>query len=202
MNKRKVKFSQSKPQLVVISAPSGGGKTTITHELRDRNPDFVISVSATTRKPRPGEQDGVDYFFISEAEFMNKVKNNEFLEFEQVHGNYYGTPKEKVLELMRSGYTVLFDVDVNGALKIKEKFPEALLFFIHPPSKEELVKRLKNRKTDSPDEIEKRLKRLPEEFAKAPQFDFQIVNEDLNRTVAEIEKIIREKQKSTANVTH
>jgi len=189
-------------KLVVISAPSGAGKTTITKLLSQRNPDFKISVSATTRKPRPGERNGVDYYFISEDAFLEKVKKGEFLEYEKVHGHFYGTLRETVESLLKQGYTVLFDIDVNGALNIKKQFPEAILIFIHPPSIEELKNRLRNRKTDDEQEIQKRLDRLPEEFAKAPLFDYQIVNDDLTQTVQKIEAIIRSKEKALQNVSN
>ncbi len=185
---------QGNPQLVVLSAPSGAGKTTICKKLVERNPDFRISVSATTRPPRPGEQDGVDYFFISPQEFQQKIRKGEFLEYEQVHGNYYGTLRQKVEHLLDSGFTVLFDIDVNGALKIKQQYPDAILIFIRPPSLEELKRRLRNRKTEDPQEIEKRLQRLPEEYQKAVFFDYEVVNDDLLRTLLTIEKIIRTKQ--------
>ena len=121
------------PQLVVLSAPSGAGKTTICKKLVERNPDFRISVSATTRPPRPGEVDGVDYYFISPEQFQQKIARGEFLEYENVHGNYYGTLRETVEELLDNGFTVLFDIDVNGALKIKQQYPDAILIFIRPP---------------------------------------------------------------------
>ncbi|NOX36738.1 MAG: guanylate kinase [Calditrichaeota bacterium] len=184
-----------KPQLVVISAPSGAGKTTICKILAERNPDFRISISATTRPPRKTETDGVDYFFISEEEFLKRVEAGEFLEYENVHGHYYGTLRKNVESLLKQGFTVLFDIDVNGAIKIKKQFPEAILIFIRPPSLEELKKRLRERQTEDPQEIERRLQRLPEEYAKAVLFDYDIVNDDLMATVAQIEDIIRTHQR-------
>ncbi len=188
------------PQLVVLSAPSGAGKTTICKKLVERNPDFRISVSATTRPPRPGEVNGVDYYFISPEEFQQKIARGEFLEYENVHGNYYGTLRETVEELLDNGFTVLFDIDVNGALKIKQQYPDAILIFIRPPSLEELKRRLRKRKTERPEEIEKRLQRLPEEYQKAVFFDYEVVNDDLLRTLLTIEKIIRTKQLTGAHV--
>ncbi|RMG64639.1 MAG: guanylate kinase [Calditrichaeota bacterium] len=177
--------------LVVISAPSGGGKTTICKKLIERHPDEMkISVSATTRRPRPGEVNGVDYFFISEPEFFERVRRGEFLEYERVHGNYYGTLRSTVEKLLAEGYTVLFDVDVNGALAIKKRFPEAVLIFIKPPSIEALKERLRARQTDDPEEIEKRLRRLPEEYAKSKEFDYIVVNNKLEDTLRQIESII------------
>ncbi len=184
-----------KPQLVVLSAPSGAGKTTICRILARRNPDFKISVSATTRPPRPGEKDGTDYYFISEEEFRKRVEQNDFLEYEKVHGHYYGTLKSKVKELLENNFTVLFDIDVNGALSIKRHFPDAILIFIRPPSLEELKRRLKKRAAEDEGEIEKRLKRLPEEYAKSVFFDYDIINNDLEETVQKITNIIRDHQK-------
>lgn len=183
-----------KPQLVVLSAPSGAGKTTICKLLEQRNPDFKISISATTRPPRPNETNGVDYYFMSEEEFKRHIANHDFLEHEEVHGYHYGTLKSKVKELLDAGYTVLFDIDVNGALHIKSQFPQAILIFVRPPSLEELRRRLRQRKTDDEAEIEKRLQRLPEEYAKSVYFDYDIVNQDLEKTVERIEAIIRKHQ--------
>ncbi len=189
------------PQLVVLSAPSGAGKTTIARMLAERNPDFRISISATTRKPRFNEQDGVDYHFISEKEFQERIRKGDFLEYERVHGYYYGTLKSAVEELLRQGYTVIFDIDVNGALNIKKHFPNAILIFIRPPSLEELKRRLRKRQTDDPEEIEKRLKRLPEEYAKAVFFDYDVINNDLEETVDKITHIIRHHQEQESHVS-
>lgn len=180
-----------KPQLVVLSSPSGGGKTTICKALVTRNPDLKISVSATTRQPRDNETEGVEYYFLSTEEFFRRVENHEFLEYEEVHGNYYGTLKSTVEKLMQQGFTIIFDIDVNGALSIKKKFLEAILIFIRPPSLEELKRRLRARKTEDQASIEKRLQRLPVEYAKAKYFDYDIVNEDLDKTVAKIQDIIK-----------
>lgn len=184
----------SKGKLVVLSAPSGGGKSTICRKLLERNPDFRLSVSATTRPPRHTEREGVDYYFLPEDVFWQKVKAEEFLEYEEVHGNYYGTLKSTVTRFLEEGKTVLFDIDVNGALKIKKTYPDALLIFITPPSLEELIQRLKHRKTENPAAIERRLKRLPEEYAKANYFDVQVVNDQLDETVREIERLIHAHQ--------
>jgi guanylate kinase len=193
---------RSKPQLVVLSSPSGGGKTTICKLLAEQNPDFRISVSATTRKPRPKEKNATDYFFISQKEFFQRVENKEFLEFEEVHGHYYGTLKSTVQDLLDRGFSVLFDIDVNGAMSIKKHYPKAILIFVRPPSLSELKKRLRARKTDNEYNIERRLKRLPVEYAKAEFFDYDIVNEDLDQTVKEIHNIIREHQQKETHVSN
>lgn len=187
--------------LIVVSAPSGAGKTTICNQLLNRNENFRVSVSATTRPPRPNEKDGIDYIFVSDEMFWKKVDNGEFLEYEPVHGYYYGTLKSKVNELINQGYYVIFDIDVNGALSLKKRYPEAILIFLKPPSIEELKRRLIERKSDDPVEIEKRLNRLPEEYEKSKQFDHIVVNDDLNRTVIEIEEIINNAQKVTSDAS-
>lgn len=189
-------------QMIVISAPSGAGKTTICNLLIKQNKNFIISVSATTRPPRPTEKNGIDYFFISEDEFWKKVGNQEFLEYESVHGYYYGTLKSQVNDLLEKGYYVIFDIDVNGALTIKKKYTKSILIFLKPPSIEELRKRLIKRKSDNEDEIEKRLQRLPQEYEKAEYFDYIVINDELNKTVEKIEKIIKENQKEYINVSH
>ncbi len=189
------KRKHKKPQLVVLSAPSGAGKSTICKLLIERNPDFRLSISATTRPPRPTEIDGIHYYFISEEEFQKHIQQGDFIEYERVHGHYYGTLKNKLEKLIKNGYTILFDIDVNGALNIKKLFPHAILIFIRPPSLEELKHRLRNRKSDSEEAIEMRLKRLPEEYAKAAFFDYDIVNDDLDQTVDRITQIIRNHQK-------
>ena len=183
-------------RLVALSAPSGAGKSTICHYLIERNPDFRLSISATTRLPRGNEVDGKDYFFLSLEEFQKKIQSKDILEYEEIHGNYYGTFKSTVFDMLETGYTVLFDVGVFGALSIKEQFPEALLIFIKPPSISELRKRLKKRKTEDSAKIEYRLSRLPLEYSKAELFDVQVVNDDLFRTVEEIEQIIFAHQKT------
>lgn len=195
-------MSEKSNHLIVISAPSGAGKTTICNRLAERNKDFRVSVSATTRPPRPNERNGVDYIFLSEDEFFARVQNDEFLEHESVHGYYYGTLKSQVSELLSQGFHVIFDIDVNGALSMKKKFPNAILVFLKPPSLEELKRRLAQRKSDNEAEIEKRLKRLPEEYEKSKHFDYEVINDDLNRTIEEIEAIIRKSEKETPHVSH
>lgn len=180
-----------KPLLVALSAPSGAGKSTICKLLVERHPRFVISVSATTRPPRQYEREGVHYYFLGKGAFLEKVQQGDFLEYEEVHGNYYGTLKSVVAQLRGEGRSVLFDIDVNGALNIKHHHPETILIFIRPPSVAELRRRLLGRKSETPASVEKRLERLPWEFARAELFDYNVVNDDLERAVGEIEAIIR-----------
>lgn len=177
-------------KLVAFSAPSGSGKTTICRLLLERNPAFSLSISATTRDPRGREVDGVDYVFLSKESFLARVSAGEFLEHEEVFGRYYGTLKSTVEELLTSGRTVLFDIDVKGALNVKKAYPEALLVFIKPPSLEELRRRLTGRNTDKPEEIERRLKRIELEYAAAEEFDHVVVNDDLDTAVEYIENLI------------
>ncbi len=194
-------MKEKKPQLVAICAPSGAGKTTITRMLAERNPEFKISISATTRPPRPNEKEGVHYYFLTREEFFKRVKKGDFLEYEEVYDNFYGTLKSKVKEALAAGYTVLFDIYLNGALSIKKQFPNSILIFLRPPSIEEVRRRLRERKTDDENEIEKRINRLPSEYAKAVYFDYDIINRDLEKTVEQINLIIRDHQKRGSYVS-
>jgi len=175
---------------IVLSAPSGGGKTTIAKMLVKKYEEMSISISATTRIKRPLEEDGKDYYFLSNTEFNDNIQNDNFLEYEEVHGDYYGTLKSRVEGLVKRGLTVIFDIDVNGAISIKKKYPEAILLFIKPPSLDELKTRLKKRKSESDEAINKRLGRIEFEYKQAEKFDYIIVNDNLQHTVEEIEKII------------
>jgi len=178
--------------LVVLSSPSGGGKTTVINEILKHNDQkFEYSTSATTRQPRPGEINGKDYSFLSEQEFLAKVRQGEFLEWEQVHQFYYGTPKDRIDQLLKEGKTVLLDIDVMGGLNIKKLYPEnAITVFIEPPSLEKLIERLKNRQSESPQEIDKRLKRIPLEMKMKYQYDYIVINDKLKTTVERVIEII------------
>ncbi len=179
--------------LVVISAPSGGGKTTVIRRvLASGNGNFKYSISATTRRIRAGEVDGQDYHFLSFEGFKDKKEQGEFVEWAEVHGNYYATPRKPIEKWLNKGKTVFLDLDVNGGLEVKKYFNDsALLIFIKPPSIESLVQRLRGRKTETQHEIDKRLKRVPEEMQKSQRYDYQILNEDLDNTKTEILEIIR-----------
>jgi len=178
--------------LVIISSPSGGGKTSIIQKILQKYPEqYVYSISATTRKPRPGEVNGKDYFFLSEEQFRNDIENNLFLEWENVHGYLYGTPKSYIEKCIDDGKYVLLDIDVNGAFRIAENYPEkTITIFVAPPSMDMLIERLKNRKTDSAGEINKRLERIPMEMEKAKQFDHIVINDKLDTTVEEVIRIV------------
>lgn len=190
--------------LVILSSPSGGGKTSVIHRIIEKyNDNFVYSISATTRRPRSGETDGRDYFFLSQEEFNEKINNDLLLEWELVHGYYYGTPKSYVEHAIDAGKFVLLDIDVNGALKIVQKFPEnALTIFVAPPSIDELIQRLRNRKTDSEQEISKRLERIPLEMEQSKQFNYIVINEKFEDTVEKIVAIIKMNQKKNLVSDH
>jgi guanylate kinase len=183
--------------LIVISAPSGAGKTTIVKEIIRNNPDYVFSVSATTRKKRTGEADGKDYFFLSKEEFEKKIHNEELAEYEIVfNGEYYGTLKSFVDENLKRNKTVLFDVDVNGALSIKKNYKDdAVLIFILPPNFEILKQRLLKRASEKPEELEERIKRVDLEIKKGYKFDYIVVNDQLENAVSQVQQIINNHKK-------
>jgi len=174
----------------VVSAPSGAGKTTIAHEMLRRIPELEFSVSATTRPRREGEVDGRDYFFLSKEEFRRRVSRGEFTEWEEIYGEYYGTLNAEIERAQRAGRRLLFDIDVNGALSIKKRYPSALLIFIAPPSVETLLHRLRARHTEDEATLARRMARVPMEMRKGDLFDVRVVNDSLERAVSEVQKII------------
>lgn len=178
-------------RLIVVSAPSGSGKTTIAKKIIEKFPFIKFSVSATTRPKRDGEVDGRDYFFVTREEFEKKIQNGELLEWEEIYGNYYGTLKSVVEDALKNGDVLLFDVDVNGAISIKRKFPDdSVLIFIKPPNMETLKERLRRRRTESEEQLKKRLERVPMELEKAIYFDYIFVNDKLEDTVKSVERAI------------
>ncbi len=178
-------------RLIVVSAPSGSGKTTIAKKIMEKFPFIKFSVSATTRPKRNGEIDGKDYFFLTKEEFEKKIQNGELLEWEEIYGNYYGTLKSVVESALKNGEVLLFDVDVNGAISIKKKFPDdSVLIFIKPPNIETLKERLKRRKTETEEQIKKRLERVPMELGKAEFFDYIFVNDKLEDTVNAVVRVV------------
>ena len=188
-------MSDFKGKLFVFSAPSGSGKTTIVrHLLKQEKLDLEFSISATSREPRGKEKDGEDYYFISLKEFKNKIKNDEFLEWEEVYrDNFYGTLKTEVERIWAQKKHVIFDIDVVGGLRIKKKFPqETLAVFVKPPSVDELKIRLKKRSTESEDKINMRIAKASVELATAPQFDKIIKNYDLEVALKEAEKLVKD----------
>ena len=178
-------------KLIIITGPSGVGKGTVVKELLDRNKDIWLSISATTRNPRVGEKDGLNYYFISEERFKDMIDKKEFLEWAQFAGNYYGTPLSTVNEKIEMGFIVLLEIEVEGAKQIKEKFPEAFSIFLLPPSKAELEKRIRNRGTEKEEAINRRLSRAKHEIASSNQFDFVLTNHDVDETVKGVFKIIK-----------
>jgi len=187
-------MSSKNGKLIVFSAPSGSGKTTLVRYLLAQDIPFGFSISATSRLPRGAEQDGVDYYFLTEAAFREKIAQNAFLEYEEVYsGTFYGTLRTEVERLWASAKHVLFDIDVVGGLNIKQQFPEeCLALFVQPPSLEELEKRLRGRGTDSDETIQQRLAKAKEELAYAPQFDRVIVNDNLETAQQEVRKAIEQ----------
>jgi guanylate kinase len=177
-------------KLIVVSAPSGAGKTTIARAILARFPGTTFSVSATTRPKREAEVDGVDYYFLERGEFRRRVEAGEFVEWEEIYGQYYGTLVREVERGLNSGHIILFDVDVKGALSIKRRYPEALLLFIRPPSVEVLLERLRNRRTEDTATVAKRMERVPLELTLGARFDHQIVNDVLETAIAEVETIV------------
>jgi len=185
-------MSQASPSLLVVTAPSGAGKTTIVNHLIETFPIFEFSVSATTRQPREGEVHGEDYFFFDHDDFHQAVANNEFVEWEEVYANqFYGTLRKEVERIQNAGKVAIFDIEVNGATSIKNLYrKDALAVYIAPPSLDELRKRLQNRGTESPESIQKRLRRAKEELGRLEDFDLVLLNDDLARSLKLAEKII------------
>jgi len=181
----------SRGHLIVVSAPSGSGKTTIVKAILAKYPSMLFSVSATTRQKRETETDGRDYFFLPRNEFERRIQADELVEWEEIYGNLYGTLKSEVEKVLTSGKSMLFDIDVKGGLSIKRSYPDdSLLIFIRPPSIEVLETRLRNRKTEDEETFKRRMARVTMELGMAPQFDHQVVNDDLRVAIEEVDKLI------------
>ena len=182
-----------KNKLIIVTAPSGAGKTTIVHHLIKTFPELAFSISATNRPKRENEKDGVDYYFISTETFKNKIVNNEFLEYQEVYsGRYYGTLKKELERLWQADKCIIFDVEVKGALNIQKAFPNSSLsIFVMPPSKEILLERLRNRKTETTDTLNQRMERATEELTYAPRFNETIINDNLQEALAKAENLVR-----------
>lgn len=183
---------KSQGKLFVISGPSGVGKGTLCKMLVDGDKDgnIALSISMTTRKPRIGEVDGKHYFFVSKAEFKEIARNNGLLEYAIVYGNYYGTPRAKVMGQLSQGTDVVLEIDVQGALAVKKTCPQAILIFIMPPSIEELKRRITDRGTDSKQVIVKRISVAADEIAMLERYDYMVVNDDLNEAFGKIKSVI------------
>ena len=177
--------------LFVVSAPSGAGKTTLCREMRLRLHDLAYSVSVTTRPPRPGEIDGTDFRFVSEAEFRARLHRGEMAEWATVHGNLYGTPAAPLEAALHDGRDVLLDIDTQGAAQLRARYPEAVLVFIVAPSMVELEQRLRERRSDRESEIARRLQRARDEVALWRRYDYLIVNRDVKEAMEQLESIIQ-----------
>lgn len=176
---------------IVLAAPSGAGKTTLARMLVDRNHDVVFSISATTRAPRPKEQDGRDYHFVDDDTFDRMIERNELAEWAVVHGRRYGTPRREITGAIQQGRTVVLDIDVQGARQVRNMFVDALMIFVLPPSAEELARRLTERASEDPLARRRRLTNARQELQAVPEFQYVVVNDDLDRAYGEIEAIVR-----------
>ncbi len=186
----------SKGLLIVVSGPSGAGKGTICTEYCRRHPEVFLSVSATTRSPRPGEQDGVHYFFYSKEEFEGMIQNNELLEWAQYCDNFYGTPKQYVEQALNEGRDVILEIEVQGALNVQKQFTGGTYVFVLPPAPEVLADRLRGRNTETEEVVQKRLTRAMEELPLMSHYDYILENDELDKAVDDLERIVRAEKMS------
>jgi len=178
------------PFPIILSAPSGGGKTTIAHELLRRRSDVGYSISCTTRLPRPGESSGTDYHFLTREEFLRRRAAGEFAESAEVHGNLYGTLRSEIARVLSCGQHVVMDIDVQGARQMREAFPKVVTVFVLPPSGEVLLDRLRARKTESPEQLVARLHSALQELRAVDEYEYVVVNDDLEHAVERVEAIL------------
>jgi len=181
----------SAPRLFVVAAPSGGGKTSLVAALLERDPHLRLSISHTTREPRPGEKDGEHYYFVDKPLFLKLVGEGAFLEYAQVYGHYYGTGRRAVERLVQAGFSVMLDIDWQGARQVRESFPECCSIYILPPSMRELRDRLARRGQDSADVIESRMREARSEIAHCTEFDFLVVNNEFDAALDDLMSIVR-----------
>ena len=189
----------TKGKLFVISGPSGTGKGTICKEILDADKNIRLSVSMTTRSPRQGEEHGVHYFFATHDEFRELIAGDGFMEYAEVFGNYYGTPKKQVKEWLDQGTSVILEIDVQGALQVKKNFPEGILIFILPPSMEELRNRIIGRGSETEESMARRLGAALEEINNIGQYDYRVVNDDLQEAVSQVQAVISAEQCRVSN---
>jgi len=178
-------------KLIILTGPSGVGKGTVVKEILSKDKSIWLSISATTREPREGEKEGENYYFLNQEKFKKMIEQNLFLEWAEFAGNYYGTPLSSVNEKIKKGFTVLLEIEVEGAKQIKEKFPESMSIFLLPPDKSELEKRIRNRGTENEEAIRKRLLRANYEISASNQFDFALTNYNVDETTNRILKLIQ-----------
>ena len=172
--------------LLVISGSSGTGKGTVCNSLRKRRPDLEYSISATTRSPRAGETDGVEYFFLTRDEFKRKIEAGDFLEYADNYGNFYGTPRDKVLEQLNLGKTILLEIDVQGARQVQKNYPDGVFIFLLPPSIEELRRRITGRNSETEESIQKRLSIVNDELESGKSYNYVVINDEVEKAVDEI----------------
>lgn len=184
--------------LIVLSGFSGAGKGTVMKRLLEKYDNYALSISATTRKPREGEQDGREYFFKETEEFEKMIAQDELIEYARYVDNYYGTPRSYVEEQLSAGKDVILEIEIQGALKVKEKFPETLLIFITPPTADELKNRLVGRGTETMDVIESRLARAKEEAKGIDAYDYLVINDNLEKCVDDLHAVIQNEKKKTS----
>lgn len=181
---------KSKGILIVVSGFSGAGKGTLMKKLVEEYEGYALSISATTRDPRPGEENGREYFFLTKEEFEQRIANNALIEYAQYCGNYYGTPRDYVEQQMALGRDVILEIEIQGALAVRKQYPDAILLFVTPPSAEELRRRLSSRGTETAEVIEERLRRAAEEAQGIEEYDYILINDDLETCVKEFHEII------------
>ena len=182
-----------KGHLYIVAGCSGVGKGTLLKLFLKENPEIKLSISATTRNPRQGEEDGVSYFFVSKEDFQKSIDNDEFLEWAEFSGNFYGTKKSFVEKTLAKGNDLILEIEVQGAKQVKEKMPDATSIFIMPPSLEDLEKRLRGRHTESEEAIQKRLNAAAREIEAGKNFDYQIINDNIDEALANMQKIFNNK---------
>ena len=182
-------------KLYVVSGSSGVGKGTVLKGFLAKNPHFMLSISCTTRAPRCGEVDGVNYFFLTKEDFQQCIDNNKFLEWAEFAGNRYGTKRKFINQCLQEGKDIILEIDTQGALQVKKQMPEAVLIFICPPSYKTLEERLRGRQTEDEETIQKRLQAVREELKRAESFDYKVVNDNLEQAISDLEKVIIGEQK-------
>jgi guanylate kinase len=198
--KKRRERPQSKPLLVVLSGPSGVGKDAVLDRMKSQDRWLYFTVTATTRPRRSEELDGVNYYFVSRDRFQQMVSDGELMEWAEVYGNYYGVPRQQVEQALAGGRDVVVKVDVQGAMTIKRAMPQAVLIFLVAPSIEEMKARLRNRRTESAEDMERRIATASDEMRQRDQFDYVVVNDDVGRAVSKIEEIIRSEKRKLSQV--